>query len=157
MSGFVQMYSTVGVLVPICRRRMLLKICTASFLPSKSMRWRLRKRDKINPVLYISWLSWASTMSDCWSDSLPNSNCFMLVNCLDKSSWAFSCFLVSPPLSRVFKASFKFRTISAGDLVLLKRGIFDFCCQDSVSRACKRIDQRKMYLRSRKSLMITDL
>ena len=36
MSGFVQMYSTVGVRVPICRLRILLKICTASFLPSKS-------------------------------------------------------------------------------------------------------------------------
>ena len=36
MSGLVQMYSTVGVRVPICRRTMLVKICTASFLPSKS-------------------------------------------------------------------------------------------------------------------------
>ena len=53
------------------------------------IRWRLRSKAKINPVLYISWLSCAKTISDCWSDSLPNSNCFMFVNCLDRSSWAW--------------------------------------------------------------------
>lgn len=36
----------------------------------------------------------------------------------------FSCFLESPPRSRVLRASFKFRTISAGDRGRLKSGIF---------------------------------
>ena len=36
----------------------------------------------------------------------------------------FSCFFASPPRSRVPKASFKLRTISAGDRGRLKRGIF---------------------------------
>ena len=89
MSGFVQMYSTVGVRVPICLLRMLLKIWTASFFPSKSMRWRFRKSAKSKPVLYISWLNWARTISDCWSDSLPNRSCFIFVSCRDKSSWAW--------------------------------------------------------------------
>ena len=54
MSGVVQIYSTVGVRVPICRRSTLLKICAASFLPSKSMRWRLRSSINSTPELYIS-------------------------------------------------------------------------------------------------------
>ena len=33
ISGFVQMYSTVGDLVPICRLKILLKIWATSFLP----------------------------------------------------------------------------------------------------------------------------
>ena len=89
ISGLVQMYSTVGVLVPICRRKMLLNIWTASFLPSKSMRCRFLNKARIKPVLYISWLNWANTMSDCWSDSFPNKSCFMFVNCLERSSWAW--------------------------------------------------------------------
>lgn len=36
ISGLVQMYSTVGDRVPICLRRMLLKICATSFLPCDS-------------------------------------------------------------------------------------------------------------------------
>lgn len=40
ISGFVQMYSTVGDRVPICRLSTLLKTCATSFLPSKSMRFK---------------------------------------------------------------------------------------------------------------------
>lgn len=40
ISGFVQIYSTVGERVPICRRRTLLNTCATSFLPSKSIRFK---------------------------------------------------------------------------------------------------------------------
>ncbi len=55
ISGVVQIYSTVGVRVPIERRSTLLKICATSFLPSKSMRWRFLMSRRSRPVLYISW------------------------------------------------------------------------------------------------------
>lgn len=40
ISGFVQIYSTVGDRVPICRLSTLLKTCATSFLPSKSIRFK---------------------------------------------------------------------------------------------------------------------
>lgn len=67
------MYSTVGVRVPICLRRMLLNTCTASFLPSKSTLCKLRINNSNNPLLYTSWLSWATMMSD-WLLALPLPN-----------------------------------------------------------------------------------
>lgn len=40
ISGFVQIYSTVGERVPICLRSTLLNTWATSFLPSKSMRFK---------------------------------------------------------------------------------------------------------------------
>ena len=41
ISGFVQIYSTVGDLVPIWRRKMLLKTCATSFLPYKALKTQI--------------------------------------------------------------------------------------------------------------------
>jgi hypothetical protein len=54
ISGVVQMYSTVGVRLPICRRSTLLKIWAASFFPSKSIRCRLGSSINNTSELYIS-------------------------------------------------------------------------------------------------------
>lgn len=55
------MYSTVGQRAPICLRRRLLKICTTSFLASKSKRamWTTSKCSR--SVLYVSCASCAKS------------------------------------------------------------------------------------------------
>ena len=69
----VQIYSTVGVRVPICLRNKLLKTCTASFFPSKSILCKFRSSKSNKPLLYTSWLSCATMMSD-WLLPPPTPN-----------------------------------------------------------------------------------
>lgn len=54
ISGFVQIYSTVGDRVPICRLSTLLKTCATSFLPSKSMRFKFCKmKQNASSITYL--------------------------------------------------------------------------------------------------------
>lgn len=63
ISGFVQIYSTVGERVPICLLSTLLNTWATSFLPSKSMRLRFWMRRRRRLLLYNSCASCDTTMS----------------------------------------------------------------------------------------------
>ena len=102
ISGFVQMYSTVGVRVPIWRRRMLLKICTASFFPSKSIRCRLRSSSNKRPELYISYkitknlIDWRWLMlSKNFYIGYTNCDCIILPGSAGPEQYPIGCFLYS--------------------------------------------------------------